>query len=439
MIGWIEILREIGQSGYLDKPFRDQATFKESVISNSEIKATKKFISLTEKLEIIKLYESGMFRNYQEIANAKKLPESTVRCICNKKEKLKHQASFSNTTDGVFKKRSRIVEQMEKKLSSWILHERSSMSKLIIQEKARSLFSEIKDEIEDKSEDEIKETFKASNGWYSNFQKRAGLKIKHGTIMKEKGIDSEIYDENRNVVGFKENYSSHSDVYSNFIMKKEVNEHGNEILEGYETKDQRLETSLDLSVSSDSDNDHEWYSEDPLQSTQPVNLKTVNNSDSENEGVKITQKSRKHLTLKQKLGIIKLNENGLKFSAIGKMKGLPESTVRGICKMKEKYKDQGFFYSVKTKSRTFVRMEELLSSWLLDLEKRDVKVKIVQIQAKAKSLFEQIKSSLKGKTDVERKETFSASNGWLFKLQNRLKAKNGGKLLKISRNWVNEF
>ena len=49
---------------------------------------------------------------------------------------------------------------------------------------------------------------------------------------------------------------------------------------------------------------------------------------------------KKHLTLPEKLEIIQLYENGIKTLQIGKAKGMPESSVRLICKNKDKYKAQ---------------------------------------------------------------------------------------------------
>jgi hypothetical protein len=62
-----------------------------------------------------------------------------------------------------------------------------------------------------------------------------------------------------------------------------------------------------------------------------------NDSDIETPKVK---RSKKCLTLAEKLEIIQLYENGTKTLQIGKAKGMPESSVRLICKNKDKYKAQ---------------------------------------------------------------------------------------------------
>ena len=56
--------------------------------------------------------------------------------------------------------------------------------------------------------------------------------------------------------------------------------------------------------------------------------------------IRFRAQSKKHLTLAEKLEIIQLHENGTKTLQIGKAKGMPESSVRLICKNKGKYKAQ---------------------------------------------------------------------------------------------------
>ena len=56
--------------------------------------------------------------------------------------------------------------------------------------------------------------------------------------------------------------------------------------------------------------------------------------------IRFGSQSKKHLPLAEKLEIIQLYENGTKTLQIGKAKGMPESSVRLICKNKDKYKAQ---------------------------------------------------------------------------------------------------
>ena len=72
------------------------------------------------------------------------------------------------------------MEQTEQKLLPWIqnLQQRGiPLGNSRIQKKARAIFIQIKDNLEDKTEDEIKETFQASKGWLARFKKRNGIKI----------------------------------------------------------------------------------------------------------------------------------------------------------------------------------------------------------------------------------------------------------------------
>jgi hypothetical protein len=63
--------------------------------------------------------------------------------------------------------------------------------------------------------------------------------------------------------------------------------------------------------------------------------------------IRFRAQSKKYLTLAEKLEIIQLYENGTKTSQIGKAKGIPESSVRLICKKKDKYKAQSEQVTIK--------------------------------------------------------------------------------------------
>ena len=139
-----------------------------------------------------------------------------------------------------------------------------------------------------------------------------------------------------------------------------------------------------------------------------------------------TKGPKKYLTLAEKLEIIKLYENGMKFGKIGKARGMPYSSVRAICQRKEAIKAQGSSASsnkiLLTRTRTMEQLEKLLSSWIFDLEQKGTPAGQSEVQAKAKSLFLQIKENLEDKTEKEIKETFIASNGWFANFKKRNEA-----------------
>jgi hypothetical protein len=69
-------------------------------------------------------------------------------------------------------------------------------------------------------------------------------------------------------------------------------------------------------------------------------------------------------------------------------------------------------------------MEDVLSSWMLDVEQRGIQLRNSQIQAKGRTLFLHIQNNLEDKTEDEVKETFEASNGWLHNFRKRRTAKS---------------
>ncbi|KAG6925079.1 tigger transposable element derived 1 [Chelydra serpentina] len=77
----------------------------------------------------------------------------------------------------IAKQRSSTMEIMEHLLSDWIddLHRKKTpMSLSLIQEKAKSLYDDLKKR-DGESSTVKKETFKASRGWFHRFQKHANL------------------------------------------------------------------------------------------------------------------------------------------------------------------------------------------------------------------------------------------------------------------------
>ena len=144
-----------------------------SVIETPEVKKSKKCLPLAEKLEIIQLYENGTTST--EIGKAKGMPESSVRQICKKKDKYKALFEQGSSSKNLLRPRSQIKLGMEELLSSWILDEEQKgtcIKNSQIQAKGQKLFLHVQNSLEDKTEDEIKETFKASGAWLKGFFQR---------------------------------------------------------------------------------------------------------------------------------------------------------------------------------------------------------------------------------------------------------------------------
>ena len=151
------------------------------------------------------------------------------------------------------------------------------------------------------------------------------------------------------------------------------------------------------------------------------------------KSVPCTKKSVKnYLSLEEKLEIIKLRENGVSFSKIGRNKNMNESSVRTLYRRREKLRSQATnplqhnAIIVTTRTRSMEEMESLLSLWVQDLDQRGILVGKKEIQTKARSLYLQVKDNFEDKTETEIKETFVASNGWfhLFKKRHDKKIVN---------------
>ena len=89
------------------------------------------------------------------------------------------------------------MEKMEKLLVLWILdfdQRDIPVFASAIQTKAVSLFQHVKENLEDKTETEIKETFKGSMGWFDRFKKCHDLSCiqYHKCILCEKSFFTDL-------------------------------------------------------------------------------------------------------------------------------------------------------------------------------------------------------------------------------------------------------
>ena len=84
--------------------------------------------------------------------------------------------TFTSIDDsGTLRKRSKAMETMEILLIDWIKRSNEKIDLKKVKEKALELYYDIKENQKDKTEQELKETFKASNGWFQKFKRRTGL------------------------------------------------------------------------------------------------------------------------------------------------------------------------------------------------------------------------------------------------------------------------
>ena len=154
---------------------------KRKLESNSNGTPSKKhkWLSLSEKLDIIKSHENGA--SFAKISRDKSMAESTVRNIVKAKNELRKQSvnsPITNKMNVAFRNRSRIIDKMEHLLYIWLednIQNNVPLSKFSIQAEARNIYERLKCEMCDKTFAEENETFSASNGWFERFKARVGL------------------------------------------------------------------------------------------------------------------------------------------------------------------------------------------------------------------------------------------------------------------------
>ncbi|KAK3875862.1 hypothetical protein Pcinc_019292 [Petrolisthes cinctipes] len=144
----------------------------ESVVMSSR---KRRSITMETKMDIIKKMESG--GKVCEVARAFKLNPSTIRTICKDKvrirDHLKNTVSMHSTM--ICKKRSGVIEEMERLVSEWIKdqHQRNiPLSLPMIQIEARNVFADVKTKY-GKGYEHV--NFNAGHGWYNRFRVRANL------------------------------------------------------------------------------------------------------------------------------------------------------------------------------------------------------------------------------------------------------------------------
>ena len=186
----------------------------------------------------------------------------------------------------------------------------------------------------DKTDDEIKEDFKASKGWLTRFRKRKELE----------GID--LSGKSYDVGEIKDDICLPSTSHNKFAIKQELMEPCVNIAEFEQTPAPLSEEIVhyqppkeeSIEVNTQRPNERKRKLDDKsdfIPSKIPGDLLTHNDIYSDIAMPDAAKKSKKYLTLAEKLEIIQLYESGVRTSQIGKDKGMPESSVRVICKKKD--------------------------------------------------------------------------------------------------------
>lgn len=139
------------------------------------------------------------------------------------------------------------------------------------------------------------------------------------------------------------------------------------------------------------------------------------------------KKSRKTIDLECKMKVIQQYEGGKKVNTIARDLKLSHSTVSTILKDKERIREAvkgsaPIKSTILTKQRQgpIHEMEKLLFMWMEDLIQKNTPMSLHTVQAKARSLFQ----SLKSRAGDDYAEDFQASTGWFKRFKKRFALHN---------------
>lgn len=149
------------------------STKRKSGGAGREAKRARTQITMDQKLKIISKYEGGM--TLSAIAKEMGKAVSTINTIVKDRERIRD--STKGSTDlGVTiisKRRQGPIAEMEKHLVRWmhdLLQNKTPLSLLLIQEKARSIYNDVKEKAGNQEG-----CFNASHGWFQRFKKRFSM------------------------------------------------------------------------------------------------------------------------------------------------------------------------------------------------------------------------------------------------------------------------
>jgi len=139
------------------------------------------------------------------------------------------------------------------------------------------------------------------------------------------------------------------------------------------------------------------------------------------------KRSRRSMSLEIKYEIIKLADSGESNTAIARKLDIPRTTIVSIMKDKarilEEVKGQAPMQAkcIRQRGALIAEMEKLLIVWLDDQTRCQVRVKPAVIRAKARSLFNYLKSR---NGDGSKEETFQGSKSWFQRFKSRFSLHN---------------
>nr|XP_006128720.1 tigger transposable element-derived protein 1-like [Pelodiscus sinensis] len=136
-----------------------------------------------------------------------------------------------------------------------------------------------------------------------------------------------------------------------------------------------------------------------------------------------SKKTRKTISLDTKLDVLRCLDEGERAVDIGIALGLTPTTVRTIRRNADKIRASARWVTPlsattisQSRSSLLENMERLLSVWIEDQNQRNVPLSLLVIQAKAKSLYDNLKID---QGEGSQTETFTASQGWFDQFKKR--------------------
>ncbi|XP_070605089.1 tigger transposable element-derived protein 1-like [Erythrolamprus reginae] len=140
------------------------------------------------------------------------------------------------------------------------------------------------------------------------------------------------------------------------------------------------------------------------------------------------KKTRRILTIKEKIDILDMLKGGRSYADVGRQYGINESSVRTIRDDEKKIRQSSLMAfnkaakrMVTPRNKRLMKMEAALSLWVQDCRKKSIALDTNTIRTKAQQLYNRLEDTEGGDADEGNAApaTFTASKGWFEKFQRR--------------------
>ena len=146
--------------------------------SSSDVAGTaKKCQAITMETKVKIIERAGQGEKIVDVAHSYNMNHSNICTILKNKDKIMEhvKSAVPMMLTIILKKRGEVMEEMEKLLSVWMQDQhqhRVPLSLMLIQEKAKSLYEDLKKKHCEESEGR---SFNALHGWFHQFKARANI------------------------------------------------------------------------------------------------------------------------------------------------------------------------------------------------------------------------------------------------------------------------